>query len=108
MTKTLRKAYMKRSELASKYHKTKNTTDCNSYKKQRKFYSKLYRKETMKFYNSLNVKDITDNKKLWKILKSLLSDKETCVYSKINLFVDEEKFSDEKEVVETFNNILIM
>ena len=26
MTKTLRKAYMKRSELASKYHKTKNLT----------------------------------------------------------------------------------
>ena len=44
MTKTLCKVIMKQSELASKYHKTKNTKDCNSYKKQRNFCSKLYKK----------------------------------------------------------------
>ena len=42
MTKTLCKAIMKRSELASKYHKTKNNKDCNNYKKQINFCSKLY------------------------------------------------------------------
>ena len=31
MTKTLCKAFMKLSELASKYHKTKNTKDYNNY-----------------------------------------------------------------------------
>ena len=44
MTKTLCKAIMKQSELASKYHKTKNTKDYNNYKKQRNFCSKLYKK----------------------------------------------------------------
>ena len=78
MRKTLCKALMKRSELASKYHKTKNTEDYNNYKKQRNFCSKLYKKERKKFYNNLNIKDITDNKKFWKTLKPLVSDKETC------------------------------
>ena len=44
MMKTLCKAIMKQSELASKYHKTKNTKDYNNYKKQRNFCSKLYKK----------------------------------------------------------------
>ena len=78
MTKTLCKAIMKRSELASKYHKTKNNKDCNNYKKQINFCSKLYKKERRKFYVNLNIKDITDNKKFWKTLKPLVSDKETC------------------------------
>ena len=73
MTKTIHKAIMKRSELASKY-KTKNTKDYNNYKKQRNFYSNLYKKDRRKFYNNLNIKDITHNNKFWKTLKPLLSD----------------------------------
>ena len=64
MTKTLRKAIMKRSELASKYHKTKNNEDYSKFKKQRNFCSKLYKKERKKFYNNLNIQDITDNKEI--------------------------------------------
>ena len=45
MTKILCKAIMKRSELASKYHKTKQKKDCNNYKKQRDFCLKLYKRE---------------------------------------------------------------
>ena len=41
VTKTLHKAIMKQSELASKYHKTKNTKNHNNYKKQINFCSKL-------------------------------------------------------------------
>ena len=67
VTKTLCKVIMKQSELASKYHKTKNTKDCNSYKKQRNFCSKLYKKKRKKFYNNLNIKDIADNKKFYNI-----------------------------------------
>ena len=37
MTKALCKAIMKRSELATKYHKTKSIEDYNNYKKQNKF-----------------------------------------------------------------------
>ena len=44
MTKALRKAIMKCSELATKYHKTKSIEDYNNYKKQRNFCSKLYKR----------------------------------------------------------------
>ena len=45
MTKTLRKAIMKRSELESKYVKNKTSENLRSYKKQRNFCSKLHKKE---------------------------------------------------------------
>ena len=48
MTKTLRKAIMKRSEPAFKYHKTKYNEDYSKFKKQRNFCSKLYKKERKK------------------------------------------------------------
>ena len=63
MTKYLRKAIMKRSELETKYVKTKTPESYQIYKKQRNFCSKLYKKERKKYYNSFNVKNITDNKK---------------------------------------------
>ena len=110
MTKSLRKAIVKWSGLASKCNKMKNTIttntrkDYNNYKKQVNFCSKLYKKQRRKFYNNLSIKDITGNKKLWKTLKPLLSDKGTCGSSKINLAVDEENLCDDKEIAETFNN----
>ena len=45
MTKALRKAIMKRSELESKYVKNKTSENLKSYKKQKNFCSKLYKKE---------------------------------------------------------------
>ena len=104
MTKTLHKAIMKRSELASKYHKTKNNEDYCKFKKQGNFCSKLYKKERKKFYNNLNIEDITDNKKFWITIKPLLNEKGVCGSSKINLVVNEENLSDDKELAETFNN----
>ena len=68
MTKALRKAIMKRSELATKYHKTKSIEDYNNYKKQRNICSQLYKKERKRLYDNLDVKNITDNKKFWKHL----------------------------------------
>ena len=104
MTIILWKAIMKRSELASKYHKTKNNEDYSKFKKQGNFCSKLYKKERKKFYNNLNIEDITDNKKFWITIKPLLSEKGVCGSSKINLVVNEENLSDDKELAETFNN----
>ena len=44
MTKALRKVIMKRSELENKYVKNKTKENFISYKKQRNFCSKLYKK----------------------------------------------------------------
>ena len=48
MAKALRKAIMKRSELESKYVKNKTNENLKSYKKQRNFCSKLYKKREEK------------------------------------------------------------
>ena len=45
MTKRLRKAIMHRSQLFTKYRKTKSDVDFANYKKMRNFVSRLYKKE---------------------------------------------------------------
>ena len=50
MTKALRKAIMKRSELESKYVRNKISQNSKSYKKQKKFCDKLYKKGRKKYY----------------------------------------------------------
>ena len=58
MTKALRKAIMRRSQLQSKYYKTRNLTDYESFKKQRNYVSKMYKKERKKFYSNLDLKSV--------------------------------------------------
>ena len=52
----------------------------------------------------MNIEDITDNKKFWITIKPLLSEKGVCGSSKINLVVNEQNLSDDKELAETFSN----
>ena len=79
MTKALRKTTMGRSELESKYFKNNTNENKARFKKQKKFCSKLYKKERKKFYSNLELKEITDNKLFWKTIKPLLSEK--CIQS---------------------------
>ena len=48
MTKALREAIMKRSELESKYLKSKSHQNMKIYKKKKNFCSKLYKKKRKK------------------------------------------------------------
>ena len=52
----------------------------------------------------MDIKKITDNKKFWKTLKPLLSDKAKCGSSKINLVENDEILSTDREIAEAFNN----
>ena len=65
MTKTLRKAIMKRSSLENLYDQKKTLEHNKAYQKQNNFCSRLYKKERKKYYANINVNDITDNKKFW-------------------------------------------
>ena len=103
MTKALRKAIMKRSELESKYVKNKTNENLKSYKKQRNFCSKLYKKERKKYYEMLDLKNVTDNKEFWKTVKPFLSDKVT-TFPKISLVEKGEIISDESKVANSFSN----
>ena len=102
MTKALRKAIMKRSKLENEYVKNKNNENLKSYKKQRNFCSKLYKKERKKYYKMLDLKNVTDNKEFWKAVKPSLSDKVT-TFPKISLVEKGEIISDESN---SFSNFL--
>ena len=74
MTKNLSTEIMKRSRLRNKYLKHKTEENRLLYVQQiiNMF---LLRKTKMNYYGNLNGKDIIDNKKFWKTVKSFLSDK---------------------------------
>ena len=104
MTKALRKAVMKRSKLESKFVKNKTSENLKSYKKQRNFCSKLYKKERKKYYERLDLNNVTDNKKFWKTVKPFLSDKVT-TFPQITLVESDEIISNESKVANSFSNL---
>ena len=73
ITKTLRKAIMRRSQLETKYLKTKTQTDLKLYKKHKNFCSKLHKREKRKHYEFLDIKNVLDSKKFWKTIRLFLS-----------------------------------
>ena len=64
MTKTLRKAIMKTSELEGKYVKNETNENLKSYKKQMSFCSKLYKKVRKKYYEMLDLNIVIRNGKI--------------------------------------------
>ena len=71
---------MRRSQLETKYLKTKTQTDLKLYKKHKNFCSNLYKRERRKYYEPLDMKNVLDWKEFWKIL--FLFDRNT-VFSQI-------------------------
>ena len=73
MTKALRKAIMHRSKLKNIFHKTRTKENWNNYNKQRNFCANLIRNTKKDYFQKLNTKDLTDNKKFWKAIKPFLA-----------------------------------
>ena len=103
MMKALRKAIIERSELESKYVKSKTSENLKSYKKQKKFWSKLYKKERKQYYERLDLNNVTDNQKFWKTVKPFLY-KKVNTFLKISLVENNEIISDESKVTNSFSN----
>ena len=53
---------MRRSQLETKYFKTKTQTDLKLYKNHKNLCSKLYKRERRKCYKSLDMKNVLDRK----------------------------------------------
>ena len=108
MTKELRKEHMKRTRLLNKYRKNKNLENENAYKKQRNFCTKLLKQTKATYYGNLKPSNVTDNKKFWKNVKPLFSDK--CVSADNITLIEktgvlkEEIISDDKTLANIFNN----
>ena len=69
MTKTFRKTIMKKSKLTNKFNEKRDIENWSQYKHQRNLSSNLLNQSKKRHFNSLNVNDVTENKKFQKTIK---------------------------------------
>ena len=102
MNKRLSKAVMTRSRLRNKF--TKDPTDENRaiFTRYRNYCTGLFRREKKLYYNNLDPKLVTDNRKFWKTVKPLFSDKHFSS-NKITLLEGDEIISNNQAIAEIFN-----
>ena len=106
MTKELRKAIMKRSQLKNRYNKNHNYENWYLYKKQRNFCVSLLRKTKRNYFKNVKIQDITDNKKFWKTIRPYFSDK-GYNQTKITIVEKDSIITDEKKIATLMNNYFI-
>ena len=68
MSKTLRKAIMKRSKLRNTFNKKRSSENWQNYKRQHNICSNKLKSIKKTFFEILNINEITDNRKFWKQL----------------------------------------
>ena len=106
MIKALRKAIYTRTNLRNKYNKNKSQENWNAFKKQRNRCVKMLRQAKIDYYKTLDIKYLVDNRKFWKTVKPLFSDKIQAP-SGIALLENEVLVTDDKEVAEIFNEYFV-
>ena len=75
MTKELHREFMKRSRLRNNFLRTKYQEDRLKYNKLRKFCKKLMKTAKKLYFNNLDIKEVVDNRSLWKTVSPLFSTK---------------------------------
>ena len=101
VTKEMRKAIMLRSQLQSKMFRLGTEEAKKAFKRQKNFCNRLYRRARKDYYNRLNLKNITDNRKFWRTVCPLFSDKGG-IRDKIVLVENHEIISGSTKVAETW------
>ena len=104
--KTLQKAVMTRSRLRNRFLKNKTHSNETVYKKQRNYCQSFERKKKS-FFENLDTKNITDNKKIWKTIKHFLANKILSNRNKITLTQKDEIISRRKDVAKIFNTFFV-
>ena len=94
---------MNRSRLRNKYLKNSTVANNRNYTRYRNFCVNLFKKDKRQYYENLNPKLITDNKKFWKTVKPLFSEKHVTSRN-IILIEDDIIISESKEVAEKMND----
>ena len=102
MNKLSSKAVMNTIRLRNRFLKHPSEINRKNYKTYRNFCVRLFKKEKKMFYHKLNTRDITDNKKFWKTVKPLFSEKYSS-RNKITLLEGNTIISKDEEVAETMN-----
>ena len=103
ITKELRKEHMQRSRLKNNYQKNKSEANLMAYKKQRNLCVNLLRKVKKSYFEKLKPSAICDNKKFWKTVKPLFSEK-VMLTENITLIENNVLKSEDEEVAKIFNS----
>ena len=103
VTKRLRKAIMKRSFLENNFYKNSSTYNKRAYRKQKNFCNRLYKKERISYYSNLDMKKVTDNKKIWNTVKPLFTNKGG-TKENITLVNEGKIITEDVQVAQTFND----
>ena len=106
MTRELRKAIMKRTRLKNSFNKMRTNENRAACKKQRNLCVKILRQNKKLYYAQLDPKVVSDNKKFWKTVKPLFSNKIQSS-SSITLIENDVLESDEGKVAEIMNNYFV-
>ena len=102
INKEIQQGVMVRSKLRKKFLKSRSENDKKAYNKQKKKCVSLLRKTKKSYYLNLNVKNVVDNKKIWKTTKSFFSDKSNN-FGNISVIENGNLLTNNFEIAETFN-----
>ena len=97
------KEMMHRSRLRNNFNKNPTEENEKLYKKQRNFSVSLLKREKKNYYNNIDLKIFEDNKKFWRSIKPLFSNKQKYLDRNITIMEDDKIFS-ENPVAEKLNN----
>ena len=106
MTKPLRKLIMNRSRSKNAYFKNKTADNWERYRTLRNQCVKLTRKVKREYYQNIKMDDLNDNKKFWKTVKPIFTNKGS-KSSKIILVENEEILSDTAKISEIMNDYFV-
>ena len=106
MTKKLRTEVMTRSLFRTKYNRNRTYENWLNYKMQRNICTNIVKKRKTDYFNNIDIKNITDNKRFWTAVKFFFTDKsKTC--NKIILNVNDKTIKDGKEIANKFNKYFV-
>ena len=98
---------MKRSKLINKSNEERNIENWSEYKPQRNLCSNLLKQSKKRYFKSLNVNDITKNKKSWKTIKTIFAEKSKTT-TNIILTENDQTVREEKAIVKSLISFLQM
>ena len=96
---------MKRSKLRNKYLRERTNETKSLYNKQRNLYVSILRQNKTDYFGNLNNKIVTDNRKFWKTISPLFSEK-TFHRECITLKESNKTITNNVELAQTFNKFL--
>ena len=98
---------MVRTRLRNIFLKNRSEENKINYNKQKNLCVTLLRKSKREYYQNLSVENICDNKKFWKVVKPLLSNK-IMSSEKITLVEGTKILKNDKETAKILNNFLFL